>query len=130
MKKSHIILVICICLLFAVTVASVSAEDNHNEAYDMNGVTVCFESDSQFNSDEQLRIADILINGNDEITPYGLSCFLFGHNYKTEIVTATKHKVNATAPRCLEEIYEVSVCSKCEDIQQTLLSSRYKNCCP
>lgn len=128
MKKVRIILVIC--LLLAVTAASVNAAESRSGTYDIDGVTVCFEPESQFDSEEQLRIANFIVNGSDEISPYGLSCFLFGHDYKVETATLTTHKVNATAPRCLEEIYEVRVCSKCDDTQHTLLRSRYKNCCP
>ncbi len=128
MKKVYLILVIC--LLLAVTVASANAAENPNGTYNIQGVTVLFEPNSQFDSEEQLHIAEFLINGGNEIHPYGLPCIILGHKYNVETVTATKHKVNATAPRCLEETYEVRVCSKCGDTQQTLLRSRYKNCCP
>ncbi len=85
MKKVYLILVVC--LLLAVTAASVNATESPNGTYDVQGVTVHFESDSQFDSEEQLRIAEFLVNGGNEINPCGLSCTLFGHKYQTEVIT-------------------------------------------
>ena len=130
MKKIKIILIVC--LILSLTIVSANALESPNKSgniYELQGVTIQFESNSNFDLKEQNYIAEFLVYGNEKTSPYGLSCLLFGHNYETEVVTSIKHKARATAPRCLEEIYDIQVCSKCGDIQKTLLASRYIYCC-
>jgi hypothetical protein len=59
----------------------------------------------------------------------GLWCTLLGHSLVTTTSTKITHKVNATAPRCLEEIYEVQTCERCDYTNSTIVSSNYINCC-
>lgn len=127
MRKINIILVICL-LLMAMAVPATAAESQGN-TYTVQDVTVKFEADSKFTIEEQQHIAELLVLGNDEVKPYGMTCFVLGHKYETEIITLVKHRVRATVPRCLEEIYEVRVCSRCSDTQQTLAGSHYISCC-
>lgn len=126
MKKISIILIISL-LLTALTI-SANAAESYGDTYTVQDVTVKFEADSIFTLKEQQHIVELLVHGGDEITPYGLSCFLFGHNYESEIITTVTHNVRTTAPRCLEESYEAQVCSKCGDTKLTLLISHYINC--
>lgn len=127
MKKISVFLTFCL-LLMVMTISANAAESQGN-AYTMQDATVKFEADSKFTSEEQQHIAELLIYGSDEVSPCGILCSLFGHSYETEIVTLINHRYRATAPRCLEEQYKVSKCSRCGDTQQTLLSSGYINCC-
>lgn len=126
MKKISIILIICL-LLTAITIPANAAE-SYGNSYSVQDVTIKFAADSIFSSEEQQHFVELLIYGDDEINPYGLSCFLFGHNYESEIITTVTHNVRTTAPRCLEERYDAQVCSKCGDKQLTLLTSFYINC--
>ena len=127
MKKITVILVFC--LLLMVMVIPVNATESQGNTYTVQNATVKFEANSKFTAEEQRHIAEMLIYGNDEISTCGLSCFLFGHNYQTETITLVTHRARTTAPRCLEEEYEIRTCSKCGDTQKTLLSSGYINCC-
>lgn len=127
MKKINIILVICLSLVIMTVPAS--AVEIQGNIYTEQNATVMFDADSSFTLEEQQHITELLVYGEDTTNPYGLSCTLFGHNYESEIVTLINHRVRTTAPRCLEEKYKVSKCSKCGDTQQTLLSASYINCC-
>lgn len=129
MKKISIILAICLLLTVMGMTVSAIAPENQGNTYAMQNVTVKFDANSKFTPEEQRHIAELLVYGSDKISPYGLSCFLFGHNYQTDTVTTVTHRARTTAPRCLSKKYEVSVCSKCGDTQQTLISSVYIYCC-
>ncbi len=135
MKK--IISIFLIMLMAAMLPLSVCASENAGSdtnstgnTYEINGVTVYFASDSAFTVEEQEQIAEWLVNGDDSgAVPYNLICSIFGHSYNTERVSKVTHKVRTTAPRCWEEVYSVSTCSRCGDTQQTLVSSGYIYCC-
>lgn len=129
MKKISIILAICLLLMVMGMTVSANAAEGQGNTYTMQDVTVKFDANSKFTPEEQHHIAELLVYGSDKISPCGLSCFLFGHDYKSEITTTITHRARTTAPRCLSKTYEVSVCSKCGDMQQTLISSIYINCC-
>lgn len=59
----------------------------------------------------------------------GLTCTLFGHKLETGSTTTITHKVNSTAPRCLEEVYTYEICSRCDYESYLLASSKYIYCC-
>ena len=75
-------------------------------------------------------VAEHLIHGEKDATTYGLWCTLFGHSYESHMASKITHCVYDTAPRCLEENYEVQVCTRCEDTVSELISSYYIFCCP
>ncbi|MBE6542262.1 MAG: hypothetical protein E7672_07435 [Ruminococcaceae bacterium] len=90
---------------------------------------VIFEEDSIFTEAEK-EIIIASVNGEHiEHTTYGLKCVLFGHTYKTEIVTVITHKERDARPRCLEEIFEWEICEECSDRQTTLIGQSFIDCC-
>lgn len=125
MKKLGILLLsaclmVCFCL-------SANANDTvtGNSSY-----TVIFMEDSCFNEHEQEYIENLLTgNPSDDVATYNLLCTLFGHTNQTEYVTAIRHRVYDAEPRCIEEFYEVEVCTRCSDVKTKLLSRTPIFCC-
>ena len=69
-----------------------------------------------------------------ESDEYGIStcnvlCSVFGHKIKTSSVSITEHRVYDTYPRCLQEIYEVEICERCNYQDARLVRSVRVGCC-
>ena len=98
--------------------------------YEFENVTVVFDSDISLDAKGRNMVAEHLVYGTENYTTYGLWCSLFGHTYETHSASKITHCVYDTDPRCLEEIYEVQVCSRCEHTISKLLASIYISSCP
>lgn len=125
--KKLCVLLLSICLLISFC-TSVNANDTitGNSNY-----TVIFAEDSRFDEHEQEQIKKLLTGDTtNDIATYNLLCTLFGHNYQTEFVTAIQHKVYDAEPRCIEEIYELEICTRCSDMKSDLISRSSIFCCP
>ena len=127
MKKLTAILLAVLLIVFNLGI-NVSATDAGNNTVIVDNVTVIFENDSSFSDDEKQAIAQFLVN-NTDIQTYGLLCSIFGHDNTTEIAVTITHCVNSTAPRCLEECWQVTTCSRCNETESTRISYSYINCC-
>ncbi|MBR4062868.1 MAG: hypothetical protein IKK01_07370 [Clostridia bacterium] len=115
------LLVLCLPLV-------VSASGNN---YTIDNITVEFSDTSTFSTEQQEVIAQAIINGTDNsYTTYNLLCTLFGHKETTESIGAIEHCVSATAPRCTRTIYEITACTRCETVIDTITISKvYIFCC-
>ena len=127
MKLKKAFVIFGLSLMTALTV-SVKAD-----AIEPNSVTtmeVVFDSNTEFTIEEQKIIRAHFIGNDDIAQSYGLKCTLFGHDYKTEIVTVITHKVRSSAPRCLKENFETKVCTVCSDTVSTPIGSKdFIYCC-
>lgn len=91
---------------------------------------VVFAEDTAFTEEEQQRIIRHLCGEeHDGASTYNLLCNVFGHKYTTEQVTTISHCVYTSSPRCVENIYIVSTCSRCEDTNSTLNDTTRIYCC-
>ena len=128
--KKIIALIMAVVSVFSVMTISAYAQNIEEET-----VTVTVENtDFIFNSNttEEFRskfIASYLNPVDDGAETYGLTCTLFGHNLESSIVTSVTHKVRTTAPKCLQEKYNVETCTRCDYTNKTLISSTYISCC-
>lgn len=93
------------------------------------GIEVLFDSNTKFTESEQDAIRAHFINAGNDVQPCGLKCTLFGHDYKTELVTVITHKVRSTSPRCLKETFETKICTVCSDTVSTLVNEKLIVCC-
>lgn len=125
MKKISI-LIITTALLFCFCI-NTSAD---NEIIKLDNVDVIFDATSDLSFEDKQIIAELLVRGNSDIQTYGLICNIFGHKNTTEYVTTVTHCVNSTVPRCLEETWEIIVCSRCDNTETNRLGHAYINCCP
>lgn len=127
MKKVFVFIVSAI-LVLSICFSSVAA-DVEQYTYDYGSVSVIFDADTPFSEESREHIANVLVDGEPEIETYGLAC-LFGHKYVTDTVVTITHCVSATQPRCLQEIFEVSECSRCGKTKTELFDQSYIFCCP
>ncbi len=117
-------MIICTCACL-----SISAADNNISVIETEHLEIIFDEDSVFSNDQKQKIAEFLAYGNSDMQTYGLMCTLFGHKYTTENVQTITHCVYSSAPRCLSQNYEVSICSRCDATEQTLISEKPIYCC-
>ena len=123
---------LCILLLSTCLMVSFCFSVNANDTVTGNSeYTVVFAENSSFDEHQQEYIENILTgNPSNDVATYNLLCTLFGHTNQTEYVTAIRHRVYDTEPRCIEEFYEVEVCTRCSDVKTKLLSRTPTFCCP
>lgn len=125
--KKLCILLLSICLMISFCL-SVNANDTitGNSNY-----TVIFAEDSCFNEQEQEQIKNFLTGDTTgAASTYNLLCTLFGHKYQTEYITGIRHEVYADEPRCIEEVYELEICTRCSDMKSTMIAQSSIFCCP
>ncbi len=128
MKK---IVSLILAFTFILGVASVSVTAHDGCAQDN-----CCHKEFIFgeNIPEEMKeriIADLSGENTDSgIAAYNILCNLFGHNYDSiDVTTTITHKVRSSAPRCLEEKFDVQLCSRCSYSNYELFYSAYINCC-
>lgn len=131
--KKHICILVCILVLLTMTTVWPGATvSNQQYAYVVNDTeyTVAF-IDTELSVGQQEQIAYRMIHGDDiNAQTYGLACTLFGHKLTESTVEVITHKVKTYAPRCKREIYDVTICERCDYQTQTLSSTSYIPCCP
>ena len=126
---------VIVCIMTVVFVlsftANIWASESKIRTYSVGDVTVTFDDDCSFSNETCERIAYSLAYGNEfeSVQTYNLWCTLFGHDYNVTGLYVVNHKVYSAQPRCVEETYKVSVCSRCEHTVKNLTSSRRINCC-
>lgn len=128
--KKIIALIMVVVSLFSVISISAYAEDaNENTVtVTVNEVEFVFDADTS-EGFRNKAIAHYFGHDDDGAETYGLTCTLFGHKLESSLVTSIKHNAKSTAPRCLQEKYNVEVCSRCDYTNRTLISSSYISCC-
>jgi hypothetical protein len=128
MKKLIIIAMVSI-LLIASTVG-ISADEAIGNTYQIGNVTVVFDGNSQFSEEQQESIAQLLVNSEYGVAQANLICNIFGHKNTTEGVTTITHKAKENNPRCLEEFFTITTCSRCNESTVERNGYGYITCCP
>ncbi len=128
MKKIGIILIVMILTMCATVGAS--ADTNVGNTYQIDNVTVMFDTDSQFSDEQQETIANLLVHPEYGVAQANLICNIFGHKNTTEGVTTITHKAKATSPRCFQENFIITICSRCDESTVERASYYYITCCP
>ena len=125
--KKILFIILCLCLTITSYAATIA---DYTLTYEDIGITIIFNTNTSFSTEERQNIADSIIYGSsDDIATYSL-CWLTGHNITSESVTAIEHKVSDTAPRCYMTVYNVETCSKCDYVNTESAGSTFLNCCP
>lgn len=128
MKKIAIVLFTIILSISATL--SISADEMAGDTYQIDNVTVVFDADSQLSIEQQEMIAQLLINPEYGVSKANLICTLFGHKNTTEGVSTVTHKVLPDSPRCLEEFFTITTCSRCNESTVERDGMMYISCCP
>lgn len=124
MRKAFLVLGTLVVLMLAFALSAVA-----DSGIESKGIEVLFDSNTKFTEAEQDTIRAHFINEGSDVQPCGLKCTLFGHDYKTELVTVITHKARSTSPRCLKETFNTKTCTVCADTQSTLVNKDYIICC-
>lgn len=128
MKKIlSLMLVAMMCVTLCI---GASASEVTENVIRIDNVEVIFESTSTLSMEEKQAIAAYLVYGESDAQAYGLMCTLFGHKNTTEYVTTISHGVLASGDRCLEQIWQLNICSRCDNVEQILVGEQYISCCP
>jgi len=126
-------------IAFVVITISVQADEIIPLVYTYTNpeATVVFSEPLNVSMVRHKQIADIIAGVTSNMPtdpptahPDNIICTLFGHNLSSTTVTATHHKVLPYDPRCLMEVYDVTVCARCNYNETTLVGSTYIICCP
>ena len=128
MKKLASILLVAMLLICACITPS--ADENYGNTYQIENKTIIFDATSAFSVEEQQHIACLIANSEQSSSTYGLTCTLFGHKNTSETVVAITHCAKETSPRCLQELFAVTTCSRCGETSTVRTSYKYITCCP
>lgn len=129
MKK---ILTVVIAILFLFSFSMSVSADSVIYVYEIGNTAVIFDENTFFSATERENIAQLIVsrNSNDSIS-YALLCVISGHDYSQyESVTTITHRADDKAPRCLQERFLISKCSRCEHYKTERTSFCYISCCP
>lgn len=128
--KKIIALIMVVVSLFSVMSISAYAEDANEDTITVTVNETVFVFPADTSEDFRNKFIDHYFNeGDEDVATYGLMCTLFGHKLESAVIQAVTHKVRATSPRCLREIYDTEACSRCDYITKSLISSSYIVCC-
>ena len=121
-----IMLAISFCLI-------TSANSTDSNIITVDNYTIIFEETTTLTQEENVHIAQLRANCDHETdthtSTYGVMCNVFGHKTTTETIIVVEHRVSSTAPRCLENVEELTVCSRCDYVNVEILGSIYIYCC-
>jgi|GEM_PF-1069309 len=132
MKKYSIVLSSILIILTITAVWASATETNNQYTYQKDNIAYTVEfPQNELTVEQQERVAYNLVYTENQTTqPYGLTCTLFGHKLVESTVSVITHKVRTYDPRCKREIYDVTVCERCDYQTQTLSTTSYIICCP
>lgn len=131
MKKIQVSLCAIICAIMVINVAGADLDNTVILEYESDNITVIFNKEQVYDEEICNNIADYIVYGTEEYDTVSISwCWLFGHDITTTTVTTITHKVQLKSPRCLREIHNVETCSKCDYINDEVISSVYIVCHP
>ena len=129
MKKIIALIMAMVCVFSAMTISVYAdGEEENTVTVTVNDIEFVFDADTT----EEFRsktIAHYFGHGNDGTDSYGLTCTLFGHKLENSITTAITHKASATDPRCLRQMFNTEVCTRCDYTNSTLINTAYISCC-
>ena len=128
MKKIGLIAIVIVLTFFATI--GVSADQTVGNTYQIENITVIFDVNSQLSAEQQENIAQLLVNPDKGVAQANLICNIFGHKNTQEGVSTVTHKVSATAPRCLQEVFTITTCSRCNESTVERDAMFYISCCP
>ena len=126
----RIISILLVTVLMVGTCISVSADEIAGNTYNIDDVTVIFGENSQLSNRKQEEIANLLANPEYGVSTAGVMCDWFGHKNTTETVVTITHCYNVESPRCMQEIFAVTTCSRCDESTVERLGYSFITCCP
>ena len=132
MKKQikRLMLAVMLVTLAIFSTFGVSADINTGNTYRIENTTVIFDVNSHLSVEQQENIAQLLVNPEYGVSQANLICNIFGHKNTQEGVTTITHRVLPDSPRCLQENFIITTCSRCNESTVERVSHFYITCCP
>lgn len=129
MKKIIALILVFVFVFSTMAITAYAEKSKENTVtVTVNDVEFVFDADTTENFRNKF-IAHYFSHNDEDAVTYGLTCTLFGHKLESSVAVTITHKARATAPRCLEETYNIEVCTRCDYTNSTLLSRAYISCC-
>lgn len=135
LRKALIVFIVLVCIVpcsvFALDTSISDIIDSESPE-----ITVTIDSIHSISEEEieqiKQEVLEYHLNGESKgnISTYGITCTLLGHDKETNIVRLVEHKVAKTEPRCKEFVYKTITCSRCDYKDITLINDYYISCCP
>lgn len=128
MKKINRILSL---LLLTVFIFTITVSANSNTYIYTDGNIEIKITHPELSEEKILQIINVLINheNSKNAQPFGLTCTLFGHKLSTSVATITDHMVYDSYPYCKNQIYDVSICERCDYTETILVATERVGCC-
>ena len=126
----RITVIFMVIFLIICSILNTSADEEIGNVYQFENTTVIFEADSEFSVEQQEIIANFIVNPEYGIAKVNIICDIFGHKNTIEGVTTITHKVSAESPRCLQELFTITTCSRCDQTTVERDAYFYISCCP
>ncbi len=123
--------IISLCLVFTFVVGilqiSAHADGEMPVTPSSHNITVYYPEDLPQDIQDKIlaHFYGLEAPGDDQ---ENILCTLFGHKLTETTTTVITHNVYANAPRCLREDYNLSVCSRCDYVNQELIASHRIYC--
>ena len=126
----RLMVIIFVVTLVLCTPLGTSADEAIGNCYQIDTVTVVFDANSQLSDEQQEKIAQLLVNPEYGVSQANIICDIFGHKNTMEGVTTITHKVLPESPRCLQELFTITTCSRCNESTVERDGYCYITCCP
>jgi hypothetical protein len=105
-----------------------SPHENDEYIYSYGNETVSFDHETPFNEEQMQKIANSIFGIED--VPMIMPLAACSHTLVSGSATSTSHKVYSSGNRCVQYIYSVSICNKCNYIASQTLKDSYRiSCC-
>lgn len=128
--KKLLAIILAIASVFSVMTFTASAEEAAEDTVVIVRGDVEYIFDASTSEDlRESFIADCENEHEDDVEACSILCTLLGHEIERSTVATITHKARTTAPRCLQKIYTVESCTRCDYSSKTLKSSVYISCC-
>mgnify|MGYP007047873044 CR=1 FL=1 len=129
MKQKKTVSFLLCCLLFFSAVVYTAAASTQTFTLKKGNEEVIIEH-SGLDIDMLNGIAQTLLTGTSLVAaapnPW---CIINGHDLEYVSAELTRHKVYSSQPRCVEEVYDVEQCKRCDYANYSLRSSTRVYCC-
>ncbi len=132
--KKVVAIAVAFAMALSMSVLAVSANGDGVYEYRIGNVTIVFDGGNELTAEQRRSVVNAVAaeNNSSAAAPQNLICSVFGHKYDDAGygMTFVIHEVREQDPRCDEQFRQVRVCSRCDQLTTTVLSTEPISCCP
>ncbi len=90
---------------------------------------VSFGEASVLSATQRHFVAEQLVMAAPATERRAWACRLFGHTVTEEVVTLTLHRVAEESPCCQAETWQISLCTRCDQVEKGRIDQFFLDCC-